>query len=333
MTGLLTGGLTCLAVQGGLLAATIAQREEEHLKETAKKGSALPILTFLIAKIIAYTILGFLLGWFGSLFQPSLVAKAIMQFAIVIFMIGTALALLDVHPVFRYFIIQPPKKLMRLVRSKSKSGDMFAPAFLGALTVFIPCGTTQAMMALAIGFGSPVYGASIMLAFTLGTSPLFFILGYFATRLGEFWHKKFLKVAAVGIIVLALYTFNGALALAGSTWSFSNIIINTKRIVSGEKLFTETLHDGVSQEWTITIEPNGYSPRALSVPAGKPITIHLRNDKGYSCAQAFTIPRFGIERLVAPGSTDIVRFTAPDTPQKIVFTCSMGMYSGIINVL
>ncbi len=46
-TGLFTGGLTCLAVQGGLLATTIAQREEEKLKDKAKKGgNALPILAF-----------------------------------------------------------------------------------------------------------------------------------------------------------------------------------------------------------------------------------------------------------------------------------------------
>ena len=32
ITGLVTGGLSCLAVQGGLLAATIAQNEEEKLK-------------------------------------------------------------------------------------------------------------------------------------------------------------------------------------------------------------------------------------------------------------------------------------------------------------
>jgi len=36
LTGLITGGLTCMAVQGGLLAATIAQREEERLKEKVK---------------------------------------------------------------------------------------------------------------------------------------------------------------------------------------------------------------------------------------------------------------------------------------------------------
>ena len=37
-TGLFAGALTCLAVQGGLLAASIAQREEEKLKDKTKKS-------------------------------------------------------------------------------------------------------------------------------------------------------------------------------------------------------------------------------------------------------------------------------------------------------
>lgn len=186
LTGLITGGLTCLAVQGGLLASTIAQREEDKLKdETKRSGNALPILSFLGAKLIAYTILGFLLGWFGSFIQLSLGTRVIMQIAVAIFMLGTAFNLLNVHPVFRYFIIQPPKFLTRLLRNQAKSKDFFAPALLGAFTVFIPCGTTQAIMALAIASGNPWLGAAIMFTFTFGTSPVFFTLGYFATRLGE----------------------------------------------------------------------------------------------------------------------------------------------------
>src|SRR5260221_13057445 len=76
LTGLLTGGLSCLAVQGGLLASTIAQREEEKLKnKTKQSGNASPIFVFLIAKLVAYTILGFLLGWFGSFFQLSITTQ------------------------------------------------------------------------------------------------------------------------------------------------------------------------------------------------------------------------------------------------------------------
>ena len=45
-TGLITGGLTCLAVQGGLLASTISEREQERLQEGVKQGNAKPILFF-----------------------------------------------------------------------------------------------------------------------------------------------------------------------------------------------------------------------------------------------------------------------------------------------
>src|SRR5690606_14410661 len=123
----------CLAVQGGLLAATLAQRQQERYGEQLKRtGNAFPILSFLGAKLVAYTILGLLLGALGSVVQLTLTGKIVMQIAVVFFMLGTALNLLNVHPVFRYFIVQPPKFLTRIVRKKSKSSDYFAPATLGA---------------------------------------------------------------------------------------------------------------------------------------------------------------------------------------------------------
>ncbi len=145
-TGLIAGGLTCAAVQGGLLTATIAQQG----RGDPKRREIGPILSFLIAKLVAYTILGLFLGWLGSFFQFSLKLQAILLAGVAIFMIGTALALLEVHPLFRYFIIHPPRFLTRLVRQQTKSGSLFAPAILGVFTIFIPCGTTQAMMALAV---------------------------------------------------------------------------------------------------------------------------------------------------------------------------------------
>src|SRR3990167_4628434 len=100
LTGLFTGGLTCMAVQGGLLAATLAQREEERIKTNlTKTGNAIPILSFLLAKIIAYTILGLFLGLSGSILQLNITTKIILQVTVVIFMIGTALNLLEIHPI------------------------------------------------------------------------------------------------------------------------------------------------------------------------------------------------------------------------------------------
>lgn len=357
-TGLFTGGLTCVAVQGGLLATTIAQREEERLKEKTKKtGNALPIIYFLAAKLFAYTLLGILLGWFGSLFELSLSLKVFMQFAAAVFMIGTGLSLLDIHPIFRYFVIQPPKFLTRLVRNQSKSNDIFAPAILGFFTVFIPCGTTQAMMALAIASGSPFVGAAIMFAFTLGTSPLFFILGYFASKIGDFWHKKFMKVAAFAVILLALFSLNGAIALTGSQYTLSTPVhamicsivdcadaptvatneqqpvLNSQSAVSTQEQPANFAPATVS-EVTITISPRSYSPKSFAVKAGSLVTVNLvNNSNSQSCTQSFTIPKLKIQKVVTMGNSSTFTFTAPTAPGPVTFMCGMGMYRGVINVL
>lgn len=349
LTGLITGGLTCLAVQGGLLASTLAQREEERLKENVKKGNALPILSFLVAKLAAYTVLGFLLGWFGSLIQLSLGTRTILEIAVVFFMIGTALNILNVHPVFRYFVIQPPRFLTRLVRLQSKSThfaeasrvekDVFAPALLGSFTVFIPCGTTQAMMALAIASGNPLSGAAILFAFVLGTSPVFFLLGYFATKLGDALHQKFMKAAAYAIILLAVFNLNNAMALSGSNFTLDKMWTGFWCIVSfcdSSPIASKAQASGnaqVTNEATINIEAVSYSPNNITVKSGSTVTLNLVNNGGRGCTQAFTIPRLGIQKIIPLGASETIRFTAPSEPTELAFMCSMGMFRGVINVI
>lgn len=310
-TGLLTGGLSCLAVQGGLLIAGGIKKE----------GT----VVFLIFKLIAYTILGFLLGSIGSAFQLSITARAIMQFIVVIFMLGSALNLLNVHPIFRYFVIQPPKFLTRLIKDQTKSQSFFTPAILGAFTVFIPCGTTQAMMALAIGSGSPLAGAAILFAFILGTSPAFLVLSLVATT------KAFAKVAAVGIILLAIYNLDGALALTGSNFTFGNIARSAYCTVSfcreNVKAASATGKEGVTDP-VIYIDSYGYSPNSQVIKAGANINLKVVNRNGQGCIQAFTIPSLGVQKVVRPGSEELISFVAPAQAGEINFMCSMGMYRG-----
>lgn len=337
LTGIFTGGLTCLAVQGGLLAATIAQHEEKKLKdEFGKTGNALPILAFLTTKLIAYTIIGFLLGLLGSVFQMSLGLKVFMQFAVAIFMLGTALNILEVHPIFRYFVIQPPKFLTRIVRNQSKSKSVFAPAILGAFTIFIPCGTTQAMMALSIGSGNPWMGAAVLFAFILGTSPLFFILGYFATKLGDAMHQKFMKIAALALILLAIFNINSAVALTGSKFTLENLWKAFAECSIGNcegKSSANNTELTPINEATITIDDKGYFPNTIAVKAGSTVKLHLKNTGGGGCIQAFTIPQLGVERVVPLGSSDTITFKAPSKTGEISFMCSMGMYRGTIQVI
>lgn len=338
MTGLLTGGLTCMAVQGGLLAATIAQRTEQHLTEQAKKtGRILPITSFLLAKLIAYTIFGALLGLFGSFIKLSIPMQIALQIAVVIFMLGTALNMLNIHPFFRYFVIQPPHFLTRFIRRQSKRQDFFAPAILGAFTVFIPCGTTQAMMALAITSGSPLFGAGILFAFILGTSPVFFILGYLTTRLGDVLQARFTKIAAGVIILISIFNLNNSLVLAGSPISFSTIFNKINCAVSfcstNQGRITDVNIDEVNNNPTVLINETGYSPSYFVVKHSQPVKIKLVNSGNNSCASAFTIPSLGIQKVVPLGSSGIVTFKAPDKPTEIAFMCSMGMYRGTIKVI
>ena len=340
-----------MAVQGGMLAATLAQRssfakaskdKEEELKKQVRGGNAIPILSFLIAKLIAYTVLGLLLGWFGSLFQLSLGTRIILEFAIVIFMIGTALNILNVHPIFRYLIIQPPRFLTRLVRKQSKSKDIFAPSLLGAFTVFIPCGTTQAMMALAVAAGNPLLGAAILFVYVLGTSPVFFILGYFATRLSDHLHQQFMKFAAYAIILLAVFNFNNTLALTGSSftldkiwtgfWCTVSFCDNSSVFALGNGRVAGASTQAVTDA-TINIEAASYNPNNITVKAGSPVTLRLVNNGGGGCTQSFTIPRLGIQKVVPLGASDTIQFTAPKEPQELAFMCGMGMFRGVINVI
>lgn len=301
-----------------------------------KRSSALPIAYFLGAKLVAYMILGFLLGLLGSVMEFSFTFKLVLQFAVIIFMLGTAGNLLNIHPIFRYFIIQPPKFLTRRIRNQAKSKSIFAPAMLGAMTIFIPCGTTQAMMALAISSGSALSGLAVLFAFVLGTTPVFFILGYFVTKMGDSLQKKFYKVAAVAIIFLSLYSLNGALALAGAP-NFTSIWNDLNK----PNYFVEQLPEGpagpsapieANNNPTLSIGAYGYSPSTLYVKAGQPINIKVTNTDGYGCQQAFVIPSLGYQKIIRPGATETIQFTAPKTPGQISFMCSMGMYRGTIVV-
>ncbi len=338
ITGLFAGGLTCLAVQGGLLASSIAQQESDKLKDEAMKGHAVPILSFLVTRLIAYTLLGLLLGSLGSVFQLSLSTRVILQFVVALFMIGTALNLLNAHPIFRYFVIQPPKFLTRLIKNQSKSKALFGPAILGAMTVLIPCGATQAMMAYAITTGSPLAGAVTMFTFILGTSPLFFILGYAAKRLGTSASQTFNKIAAAAIILIAIYNLNGAIALTGSSFTLENIFAEVKCTISicdndaiaGAATATDTV-----SEAKIIITQGGYrtEPETVNVKAGSKVKFNIVNQGGGGCIQSFTIPTMNLQSVIPIGKSDTIEFTAPSTPGPLAFMCSMGMYRGSINVI
>lgn len=325
-TGLLTGGLTCMAVQGGLLTALLAQEEEAN-PSRSRVGA---VVSFLLAKLVAYITLGALLGWAGSFFRLSVMLQAILMITVAVFMIGTALAMLNVHPIFRYFVIQPPRFLTRLVRQQSRRTDWFAPAFLGLFTVFIPCGTTQAMMALAVASQSPAWGAAILSVFVLGTSPLFFLLGYSIDKLKDLFARRFAYITAALVIAVGVWNFNNGLVLMGSPAAPTRL---AKGFFCAISFCPQAADHEPTDNVTITFQSRGYRVDNPMIPAGRTITLNLVNASGEGCIQSFTLPKYGIQTVVPVGRSQKISFTAPDEPGEIAFSCSMGMYSGVLTVV
>lgn len=367
MTGLTTGGLSCLAVQGGLLANVIANQADDDTLPAKQKSAAdlarltkhelmnyyqshqfedrpskslrsdvtLSIALFLLAKIIAYTLLGFSLGYLGTMIQLTPVGRGILMLLITVFMIGTALRLLNVHPIFNYFQLQPPKFIRRFIRriSKNSREDFATPLFLGALTILIPCGVTQAMMALAIGTGSPLAGGLTMLVFTIGTTPLFFLLAYLTTRIGEKLNAYFTKMVAVLLIIFALYSLESGLNLVGSPVSYAAykqwLSTPSQSVGQSGPAVPSAASTQDSQELTINALNNGYQPNYFRAKAGQPVKLILATENVYSCSRSFVIPSLNIQRVLPETGREIIEL--PAQPKgRLRFSCSMGMYTGQI---
>ena len=325
-TGLLAGGVTCMAVQGGLLATAVAANPNP---QATNPNKILGTISFLISKLVAYTILGLILGWLGSKLQFSPQFFGWLQAIVAVYMLGVGLSMLGVHPIFRYFVIQPPRFLTRMVRNQAKAGTIFAPAALGAMTVFIPCGTTQAMMALAVASGNPVWGAAILGTFVLGTSPLFMGLGMAMSKLGDMFRERFLRYAAWVVVGMAVWGGNSAAVVLGSPVTIQGVLARAECAIS----YCEGQVAGmVSDRVTVEINKSGYSV-SNSVRAGDEVKMTLVNTDGRGCQQAVTIPSLGISKIVRPGQSQEISFKAPQKPGELLIACAMGMYTGSIKII
>lgn len=337
LTGLTSGGVTCAAMQGGILASTIANQKRIENKKVVEGtapnsfdvGDWGPVATFLTTKLIVHTLFGFFLGWLGSTISLSLSMRLVFQGFAALFMFASAMNLLEVHPIFRYIAFTPPKFSRKLIKNNTTADRLFAPGLLGILTILIPCGVTQAMEVLAITSGSPVQGALIMGTFVLGTAPMFVLIGIATAKLSEVWRVYFLRTAAILLIALALYSVNGILTALDSPYSVERVVsVITTPITPVSSV---EIRDGVQQA-TITITSSGYFPRKFSVKSGIPVELKVSAGEVYSCATAFTFKAFGIDAYVKPNTDQIFNFT-PDKKGLYTFSCSMGMYSGTMEVI
>lgn len=327
IAGLTTGGLTCLAVQGGLLLGILAKRDPTDAGRRRWSNVIASISAFLIAKIIAHTLLGFGLGLLGSKLQLSLSVRLWLQVVAGLFIILSGIRIYFPH-LMPWLTIHPPAGVRRLVRRSAHAETLFAPALLGFLTILIPCGTTQAMELAAITTGSPIQAALILLAFTLGTAPLFILVGILAKGT-VMLQSKLKAVAATAVIVLGMYSINGALVAIDSPYSFQSEITAFRAAFGRADDATQTAT--ASDRVTITVSSTGYNPSNVVVLAGQPVTLNLETQGELGCTSIFLLPKLNLTADLTTGNKTLVA-TFP-TPGLYRYTCGMGMFSGTIEAV
>lgn len=362
VTGLFAGGVSCAAVQGGLLTGLITRQRagtvqsvapprsgRAHISEAGGTTSGVDVQTvprpswraqlgddltpvggFLAGKLVSHTLLGALLGALGAAVQLSVGVRTWLQIGAGLLIIALGLAQLGV-PGFRGIVLEPPASWMMIVRNRARSGAALAPALLGMATVLIPCGVTLSVEALALTSGSAVTGAATMAVFVLGTSPLFALLGYAARKAATAWRGRLAVVTGLAVAALGLYTLNGGLELAGSPVAASRIAHTVGLVGSPPDTSTVSTQAG-TQVVVITATASAYSPDNVQVRAGLPTVLVVRSDNAQGCIRSFVIASRD-EQHILPSTGDTRIDLGVLRPGQLDYSCAMGMYTGTVTIV
>lgn len=313
VVGLLTS-VHCIAMCGGINLSQCMARQT-GTKQTLK-ASKRPSLLYNLGRVISYTIIGGIVGAFGSVISFSGTAKGIVAIAAGIFMMIMGLNMTGLFPWMRKLIPGMPKIFCIKARKNKRS-----PFIVGLLNGLMPCGPLQAMQIYALGTGNVLAGALSMLVFSLGTVPLMFGFGYLSSLLSSRFTRRLMKISAMLVIALGIVMMGRGFAQSGvsSALAANDAPSNIAKV------------EGNVQLVTTKMKGNVYEP--ITVQAGIPVkwTITADAEELNGCNNPVTIPKYDIQEKLVPGE-NVIEFT-PTEGGDIVYTCWMGMISGTIHVV
>ncbi|KHO49258.1 MAG: hypothetical protein QT01_C0006G0030 [archaeon GW2011_AR6] len=320
LIGIVAAFSTCLAVTGGLLVSVANKHAEAHPNLTGAQKFR-PHIYFNIGRVVSYTLLGGLLGIIGSKLILSAQISGIVTILAAAVMIILGLQLLNIFSWTRYLMPRMPKFLAHKIHDHQDGKDgkdgKAAPAVLGALTFFLPCGFTQALQLYVLSKGDFTTGALTMFFFSLGTLPGLMSLGAVSSYSKGKFHKYFVKVSAVVVILLGIFSLVSGLTLTGINLSVLNLK-NGNGLPSGIELVED------KQVAEMSVQGLDYSPSKFTVKKGIPVEWRIDGKGARGCAQVISVPSLGITKYLSRDNVNIIEFT-PKKTGKIWFSCSMGM--------
>lgn len=327
LIGLVASISSCMAVSGGLLVGTVAKYNERIGAEATAAKRFVPTILFVGGRLVAYFILGGTIASVGKALDPSPLAYGIIILvaAVVMIMLGLDMLHLLPHPLKRLMPRMPASIGRRIMAAESSKHPM-APFLLGAATFLLPCGFTQALQIYALTVGSFAAGALVLGAFALGTAPALLILGWASAAFRGGFKRFFLLFAGVAIVLLGIANLFNGLSVVG-------INAPSPAATSGnvDAPIDANIVDGV-QVIKMKAYSDRYEPNTLTIRAGMKTRWEIDATSAAGCIRSLVSRPLGIKQVLSNGA-NVIEFTAPDEPGSYSFSCSMGMYRGIFNVV
>ena len=330
LVGITAGLSTCMALVGGLVLGASARFAEAHPTATAFQKFK-PHLFFNLGRILSYFILGGIIGYAGSFFQLSLTTLGFLTIAVGGIMLLLGLQLTELFPRLKGMNVTLPKGISRLLGIQEHAKKEYShknSMIMGAMTFFLPCGFTQAMQLYAISSGSPITGALTMGVFAIGTAPGLLSVGGMTAFIKGAFAKMFFKFAGVVVVVLAFFNIFNGYNLTG--FNINVLSAFNKGLVAQSNDLNVTIENGV-QIVKMTQNGSGYSPNSFTIKKDIPVKWIINSTDSFTCASSIVSAKLGVRQGLQQGE-NIIEFT-PKEVGSIRFSCSMGMYTGVFNVV
>lgn len=319
--GLVASTSTCMATSGALFLATIGKMNKS---DKSVSENIVPTVSFTLGRILSYTFFGLVLGIIGKTVSSNLQMGTALSFFVSFFMVLIGLDMLKLISLSSIVPTTFSKNIFQKLESKLVSHPRKTALLLGAITYFLPCGFTQTVQVYALGLANPVQSALTMGIFALGTIPAIIAMGFVSTSFTKSaFYPMFMKFIGGLIFIIGIGYVSNMLSIYG-------VSVPTISRTVEQGVPTVPVENGY-QIVKMSVRSDGYAPNSFTLKQGVPVKWLIEGENVFGCQAYLVSPKIGVQQVIQKGE-NVIEFT-PKEKGNIAFSCGMGMYRGMFQVI